>query len=351
MPKICYTPKNFKPELLRLIQRVDSIVERYQGQGLKLSLRQIYYVFVAKDYFPDDRRWSWNGSRWVRDPEGTKNADPNYKWLGDLVSDGRLAGLIDWEAIEDRGRNLITINHWDSPADIVSACAKQYRRDTWAGQKYHVECWVEKEALEGIFEAACRPLDVSAFACKGYVSMSAMWNAAQRLKEFKRPVVLHFGDHDPSGIDMTRDIKERLILFGVKNLELKRVALNMNQIEELDPPPSPAKADDARYRDYQERFGDDCWELDAIEPQQMRDLIRSSVAEYRDEDRYAVQLERQRKEKGLLNAVSVNWDEVASTYALIVTDLPQDEDEDDEDDEDPEDIEEEDREEEEDDEA
>ena len=244
-----------------------------------------------------------------------------YKRLGSIINDGRLAGLIDWSAIEDRTRNLITVPHWESPADIISAVARQYRRDTWEGQRNHVECWVEKEALAGVFEQACKPLDVAVFPCRGYVSQSEMWVAAQRLslelEEHRQVIILHFGDHDPSGIDMTRDITDRLSMFlRVKRefLSVKRIALNMDQVEEYKPPPNPAKDSDARFESYLEKFGDESWELDALEPQVLRQLIENNVAEYRDEARYNRAVERQRAERTVLEDIVEDWENVEAKY-------------------------------------
>jgi hypothetical protein len=83
--------------------------------------------------------------------------------------------------------------------------------DTRRNQEYYIEVWIEKDALLGILETICKKLDVPYFSCRGYVSQSSMWEAAQRFRENDREgILLHLGDHDPSGIDMSRDIQERL---------------------------------------------------------------------------------------------------------------------------------------------
>ena len=142
------------------------------------------------------------------------NKDSEYKKLGDTVADGRLMGLIDWNAIVDRTRNLHKNSHWDSPADIISSAASSFAYDKWSEQPYRIEAWVEKQALDGLLESACEPLDVPYFSCRGYASISEIWSAAMRLKSWKKAgqkiLILHLGDHDPSGIDMSRDIVDRL---------------------------------------------------------------------------------------------------------------------------------------------
>lgn len=279
--------KPWAPTLVsyRAVTQADEIITEYQAQGFKLTLRQIYYKFVARDLFPDDRRWRWTGSRWVRDPNGTKNAEPNYTWLGDLLNDGRLAGLIDWEAIEDRGRTLRELAHWETPSSIINACAEQFRCDLWVGQPYHVELWVEKDALLGIVQRTAERYDVPCFSSRGYASVTALYEAAKRFtkceEQGQQPVIIHLADHDPSGIDMTRDIADRLGVFGLA-VDVRRVALTMDQVDEYNPPPNPAKISDSRCAAYIQEYGYSSWELDALEPQVMDSVMSGAIEELID---------------------------------------------------------------------
>ncbi len=288
MAKICYVPKRFKAASLAIIETANRVITEMRAQGYRLTLRQLYYQFVGHDLFPADMKWRWTGTKWVRDANGTINAEPNYKLLGSVLNDGRLAGLIDWEAIEDRTRELKRLSHWSNPKDIVDACAKQYRRDKWAPQDNYVEVWIEKDALEGIVEGVCNRFQVPFFSCRGYTSQSALWEAAMRLEERaqdgKNCVVIHLGDHDPSGIDMSRDILDRFNIFtSDSNIEVRRIALNMDQVRKYNPPPNPAKQTDARFKGYAAEHGDESWELDALEPKVIDSLIEDNILELRDE--------------------------------------------------------------------
>lgn len=312
MPCICYVSKNFRSDTLDIIGKANGVIAVYQQQGYKLTLRQLYYQFVAKDLFPDS--WidpAYNTKHGL--PADTKNTMKNYKHLGDIINDARLAGLIDWLAIEDRTRNLQSHSSWASPHSIVRACADQYTVDLWADQINHVEVWIEKEALIGVIEGVCTDLQVPYFACKGYTSQSEMWEAAQRLKRHekagKNTIVIHLGDHDPSGLDMTRDIQERLELFG-STAVVNRIALTWDQIQEYAPPPNPAKTTDARYAKYQEEYGDDSWELDALEPQVLSDLIREAVENRIEQSDWDEAMERQQIGRDQLSRVSRRWADV-----------------------------------------
>ena len=312
MPKIAYVTKNFRADTLAIIAKANAVIADYMRQGFKLTLRQLYYQFIAKDLLPD----SWIDAEYNAKhglPADTKNTMKNYKHLGDIINDGRLAGLIDWTAIEDRTRNLQTHSSWASPHSIIRACADQYAVDLWGEQSNHVEVWIEKEALIGVIEGICTELQVPYFACKGYTSQSEMWEAAQRLKRYEKAgrdtVVVHLGDHDPSGLDMTRDIQARLELFG-STAVIDRIALTWEQIDEYGPPPNPAKTTDARYEKYREQFGDDSWELDALEPQVMADLIRDAVQSRIDQDLWDEAVARRDTGRMQLGTVSQRWDAV-----------------------------------------
>lgn len=231
------------------------------------------------------------------------------------MNDGRLAGLIDWNSIVDRTRNLRRNSHWDSPRDIILSSAYQYALDKWSNHPNYVEVWVEKDALVGVIGQICSKLDVPYFSCRGYVSQSEMWSAAQRLiaqnPHRESCTILHLGDHDPSGIDMTRDIQERLTMFGA-DVHVDRIALTMEQVELYNPPPNPTKLTDARAGGYLETYGEECWELDALDPSVLSKLISTHVSLLRDNELYNRQKEMEDKQKSDLHNIHDYWNNVSA---------------------------------------
>ena len=184
--------------------------------------------------------------------------------------------------------------------------------DRWEDQPNYVEVWVEKDALIGIVSQVCRKLDVPHFSCRGYTSQSEMWSAAQRFigQSYRESrTIIHLGDHDPSGIDMSRDIQERLDMFGA-DVNVKRVALTMNQINEFDPPPNPTKVTDARSLGYITRFGHECWELDALEPKVITRIITEEVTALMDESLFSEVEEKEQRDKDDIEAISANYRDV-----------------------------------------
>jgi hypothetical protein len=339
--KIEYVPKKFSEGSLRIINLAEEICTDYAAQGFDLTLRQLYYQFVARGHIP--------------------NKDTEYKRLGSIINDARLAGLVDWDHIVDRTRNLRTLGHWDDPADIIGSAVNSFRTDKWATQPVRIEVWIEKDALVGVLDATCPGLDVPYFSCRGYTSQSEIWGAAQRLNKYlwagQDVLIIHLGDHDPSGIDMSRDIKDRLRMFTRKDginrqlnhlgdlvrkgevpysnvdpegfkaayppllaeytknwghLEIRRIALNMDQVEAYDPPPNPAKLTDSRANDYIENYGDESWELDALDPATLSALITNEVEGARDQEAWDTATEEEEKGRGLLRLASRRWGEVTT---------------------------------------
>lgn len=286
-----FVETKFHKKSLRMIAKAIEIIAEYEAEEMKLTLRQLYYQFVARGIIP--------------------NRQNEYNKLGKLISDARLAGLIDWQSIEDRTRNRRVNSHWDDPDDAISSIAEQYGIDKWADQAHRVEVWIEKEALVGVIHDICKELDVPYFPCRGYVSQSEQWRAGKRFEyyvgEGQKPVVLHLGDHDPSGIDMTRDNEDRLGMFAWNHVEVDRIALNMDQVEQYDPPPNPAKITDSRFKTYVRDYGTDSWELDALDPTVLRDLISEKVASYRSDKKWKKAVKKEKEQIDSLKEISTYY--------------------------------------------
>lgn len=338
--RIRYIARKFKPETVVVIDQANAICEEYAQSGLSLTLRQLYYQFVARDLLP--------------------NTQQSYDRLGSIISDARLAGEFDWDYIVDRTRNLEQRPTWSSPQDLIEQAAKQYLTDTWAPQKKRVEVWIEKDAAIGVIERICNLNNVPFFSCRGYTSSSEMWNAATRIGEYLRngeqTLILHIGDHDPSGLDMTRDIEERLRLFihrdwvnefyggtalgealtrgqirqSMRNTmrtkgskiadnempwEVRRIALTIEQIERYSPPPNYAKTTDSRFVAYQAETGlDESWELDALDPFVMEELIQDEIDAFKDADALAKAERQMEVERKVLVAVKDNWETIKTVH-------------------------------------
>jgi hypothetical protein len=301
-----YEPYRPGRAAIQTIAMAIQICESYRAQGLDLTLRQLYYQFVSRDLIPNNQR--------------------EYDKLGVTINKARMGGYLDWDFIIDRTRFVRDISHWGTPAEIVAGAAKQFHTDLWDTQSFRVEVWIEKDALAGVLDAVCPGEDVPYFSCRGYTSQSEMWGAGRRigrhLTNGQNVRIIHLGDHDPSGIDMSRDIEDRLRLFTETDswidhreekqghLSVRRIALNMDQVEQYDPPPNPAKLTDSRAQKYIDEYGHESWELDALEPTVLIELIRDEIKQVRDIDAWDEAIRMQEYHRTDPQAVSDNWDEI-----------------------------------------
>lgn len=288
----CYRNHRFQKAAQKTVDQANAILTDLRAQGYTLTLRQLYYQFVKANLIP--------------------NEEKQYKRLGRLITNAREAGLMDWNAIHDLGRTVYGKNPQEDPASVVAGIESKLLFDQWARQDTYVEVWVEKQALEGVIARPSNRLHVNYMACKGYLSASEAWRAGLRfqsaIQQGKRPVMIHLADHDPSGLNMTDDNSNRLRLFAEDaSVEVRRIALNMDQVEHYAPPPNPAKETDSRAAAYTAKYGPYSWELDALEPKVIDQLIEDTVNEYRDMDIWNKVMAEQAEARRSLEALGDNW--------------------------------------------
>jgi hypothetical protein len=293
--KRCFIPKTFYKKTAELLAECDAICTMYAEKGYTLTLRQLFYQLVATNRI--------------------ENTVREYKNLGVVVTDGRYAGVLDWEHITDRIRVIKRKARWQDVEDFVNSVAPQFHVDTWQEQTYRPEVWIEKDALIELAEEACEPLDIPYVAVKAYNSASAMWEAAKRFREYQRdgqmPLILHLGDHDYTGDDCSRFLQERMELLTGGAVELNRLALNASQIEKYELPPQPGKQSDPRFKGYlAKHHTTEVWELDALRPDVIVEIIENGIRRVLDEDVRQPYLAEAAEGRELLQTVSDKWSEV-----------------------------------------
>ena len=298
---------------IEILQRINAILEEYRKQGYKLTLRQLYYQLVSRDVIP--------------------NKDSEYKKLSGILTKGRMAGVVDWTAIEDRLRVPYLPYYVNDVEEALKDTIDHYRRDRQEGQDVMIELWVEKDALSSVLKRITQKYHIRLMVNRGYSSTTAMHDAYERFSQHvdrfddrgldhleaeekvptkSKVVVLYLGDHDPSGIDMVRDIRDRMLTFfhgeAVDNGELpddddwykdafkenyfdevfkiNRIGLTMNQIKRFNPPPNPVKLKDTRSEWYVKRYGETCWEVDALNPQTLHEVVEDGIYEVMDDEQF-----------------------------------------------------------------
>lgn len=282
------------------LQMINGIITEYQRQDYVLTLRQLYYQLVTRDVIPNNVK--------------------EYAKLSTLLKEGRMGGIVDWNAIEDRLRVPSQPSSFESPEQILDACISQYELPRMDGQPSYIEVWVEKDALSGVLKRVTEPFHIPILVNRGYSSVSAMHDAYKRFKAAydndQSVVILYLGDFDPSGVDMLRDIKSRILEFFVGehgheddgedweevarlsnfNFEVIPVALTRQQIRQYNPPPNPAKISDPRAAKFIEEHGASSWEVDALKPEVLDAILTKAIKANIDETKYKKKMAEEKKD-------------------------------------------------------
>jgi len=266
---------------------ICQIVIKYQNQGYKMTLRQLFYQLVTENKVSNDER--------------------EYRRLSCLVKDGRMMGLIDWDVIEDRGREPYQHSEFDDIEDLMASALSSYRLPRWADQDCYVELWVEKDALSGILRPLADKYHVTLMVNKGFSSATAMYEARKRFSRAisagKKVAILYLGDHDPSGMAMTQDIQKRLEELGV-SIDVNRIGLNFDQVRKFRLPHNPAKERDPRFTEYERQYGEKCWEVDALNPSVLKKLVCGAIEKYVNGEKMGAVIAQEERDKSRLSALA-----------------------------------------------
>lgn len=284
-----YKKVRFQKQSTLYLKLINTIIDQYQQVGLKLTLRQLYYQLVSHG--------------------AIDNKLSEYSKLSRLLTRARMGGYIDWDAIEDRVRRPIMHSEWKNITSLVESACNSFRLKRWIDQSHYVELWTEKDAIANILYPITDKFHITLMVNRGYSSVTAMYDSANRyIKgegwDAKKCILLYLGDHDPSGLDMDRDIQKRLSEFDA-NIIYKRIGLTWEQIQEHEPPPNPTKIKDPRAESYIEEYGTECWEVDALPPDVLNRVVEDAISDY-------VDVERMEHWKGIEDKLKVrlkeSWD-------------------------------------------
>jgi len=281
------------------LDKVNEIIDDFDKMGHNLTLRQLYYQLVGKAII--------------------ENKNSSYRRLSTLLKDGRMSGYVDWDIIEDRLRKP-QIPYCDvGIAEALKMTARAYRLDRMEGQPNYIEVWVEKDALSGILSKITREYHVSLMVNRGFSSTTAMHEAftrfAAQIEEGQNCVILYIGDFDPSGLCMSEDIQTRLKGFGLNNIEVRRIALNIDQVQEYGLPENKLKKDDKgeptdpRGIAYKNKYGDKSWEVDALSPLVLDQIVRDEIESIINIDQYSAMFKREKEERTTILEIAQGYAE------------------------------------------
>lgn len=237
---------------VELIETARAILAEYNP----MTVRQVYYQLVSRQVI--------------------KNNRSQYQAVSKAIVEARKDGRIPWEWIEDRLRIPRRVPMWEDLADFSETAARSYRRNVWDSQPGYIECWLEKDALSGLFQSVLTSYGVTLNVGRGFDGWDSIKNAAERYESGAGVTVLYFGDFDPSGEAMVKSLAERLAFFDCVP-ELLKCALNYDDIQRYNLPPDFTKATDTRSAAFVAKWGDLAVELDALPAEVLQTRLRNEV--------------------------------------------------------------------------
>jgi len=285
---ITWTPKRRK-QADEIITVVNGLVDYWP-----LTLRQIYYRLVAAGIVANTRS--------------------KYNDLSKITKQMRLDGMLPWEVMEDRVRRVSTKRGDEDAETFIKRefgwFLKGYSRCLVQGQENYVEVWVEKDALSRILEDVAAPYCIRVVTCRGYQSMTFLKAYADRaeaaMDRKQTPVVLYFGDLDPSGVQMfeaaQQTLEDELDVIGVNFI---RVGLNPEHVvaHKLPNNPDALKWTDVRAKGYVKRFGEIAVELDALHPAVLEAMAKEAIEDQFNMELFEEQREVEAMEREQISAI------------------------------------------------
>jgi hypothetical protein len=389
MARVKYIKKVFRDEKDALVEPIQRVFAEYAAQGYLLNARGIAYRLEGQGII--------------------RKTEESFQQVETVVKEGRDMGLFDWDGLPvDSARALRDYAMWLDPAHRLRSAAANHTIDKWARQENRVEVWTEKEGLLGVIRGACENEDVPFRALTGYDAVGAAREGArriltrnwigrmlveyqdaygngmvspitllqylkrgdagelepdekvqrlyERLKQWREEaqseeipeqhtVILYIGDHDPSGMDITRDTLDKLAFYGGWNYEVVRVAITCDETCESDDPElhsAPAKTADSRWKKYVEAHfpqyelepyhvmikgkqkvryraydenGDEAhpqsWEVESLEPAVLSAKVTDAINQWRDADAWDEAVDDEESQRALLTRAAERWEDVS----------------------------------------
>ncbi|WP_225934378.1 MULTISPECIES: hypothetical protein [unclassified Cupriavidus] len=228
-----------------------------------------------------------------------------------LLTGARERGEIPWHWIVDETRGVEQAAQWRDGVSFIDSVMSQYRKDYWREQPYHVEVLSEKGTVRGVLASVLDEYGVAFRVMHGFGSATVLNDMAGAIASRDKPtVLLYVGDWDPSGLYMSQeDMFDRLIAYGAIDFTLQRIALTEADVKRGDLPyfEATTKTGDARYQWFVQRYGDRCWELDAMNPNDLRQRLDDSILEYLDVDAWNHMIEIERAERESMEGFMGQW--------------------------------------------
>ena len=293
---ITNAPESSKPKLVSLFDKLrsggwepgqatgwegDSLVRNYEilldsGTSWKNLPLTCVAVELLAQHQPDTVRGNMYlvvSAGWLPD-----TSRKSYGRIQRLLNRLRENGTLPMDWIVDNVRQTIKPSSWTGLEDFQETVRNVYRRDFWASLPEHIEVIAEKDTIAGKIAPVTREYDVPLHPIRGYCSTSFAWSIAKNWPQIEKPITVYYvGDHDPSGRDLERNIREKLARYAEREFAWQRLAVLEEHFDEYDILALDPKPQDKRYHWFIENFGDRCAEVEAVPANDLRQILRDAI--------------------------------------------------------------------------
>ena len=267
--------------------KLKQVQEIFSGYSMPITLRQLYYQMVARQYIPNNQK--------------------TYHSLSRLCVIARDEGSLQESSFADRLRIIDKPSSWDDLKSFLETVKSSYRKNNWDMQDNYIEIWLEKDALRSVISPITHRYNVTLLIVRGQLSRTAVYEAHKRFlsasEQGKFSHLFYFGDFDPSGIGIYNSLKNRTKKFGngilVEDIKFERIALSEKQIEDYNLPYIKAKKDDPNYKKFIAKYSDKAVELDALPPNILMELVENVITKHIDTKKWehAINIEQQEQDE------------------------------------------------------
>lgn len=283
------------------VEMIDAMVDILE-EIWPTSVRSVCYQLFNRKLIPDMSKGSTNK-------------------VGRLLREAREEGTIPWEYVVDESREAERVAQWDNAEQRIKQAVRNYRRDYWQDQECVVEVWSEKGTVRGTLAPVLNKYGVTFRVMHGFASATVMNDIAEMTQDSDKPLyVLYVGDYDPSGLYMSEvDLPDRLDRYGGE-ADIERIALTVDDVEDGDLPSFPAsdKTGDPRHNWFVTHHGRQCWELDAMNPNDLRERVEEAILDHINQEAWDHALEVEKAEVESIRHITTNWKSIlvqASKYS------------------------------------
>lgn len=253
-----------------------------------MTIRQLFYRLVSKSRVPNNLA--------------------SYQMVSRIMTKCRDDGRCPFDWIADRSRPVYAATGFDDAVDYAATMRDGYRKNYWTTQPEHVEVWVEKDAIIGSIEDVCKELGVTIRVGRGYWSTTAAHGIAEIFADIDKPItVFYCGDHDPSGQNIQSELYARIQEYDSGDFTMERLAISKDDITKFNLPPLPVKSSDPRASSFVRTHGNECVELDALPPTELRRRIQEAVKLHIDDELWEEAEEIEEKEKARIQDAMNQW--------------------------------------------